>query len=503
MNSVKLVRLLALVCCMVIWISGCDQQTESSASPTTHASTSTSTKTLIRAGDFHQFILDPHQANDLQNTALLYDLYEGLVGYDIHGNIIPATAQSWESKDYLVWTFHLRSDAKWSDGSTVTAEDFVRSWQNLLAQKTPLAKYLGFIAIKNAKAILTEQLAPSALGVAAIDTHTLQIQLDKANAYLPLMLAHIALVPTKTDLYNGAYQLAEINEQKLRLTANPYYWHKTRTSFQTVEYWRNNLVSPMIDLQLAVKKQEQTTQFVPKLCTYYYELNPHHGSLRNIAVRQALISLISSKSALNNVPISGKASASLLPKSMLFGAYLDLPPAEQLLMQTQIHIQNPLRIHLTYDDSGINTAIAQNLARQFTQSDLIRVTLQPQTSQQWATQHTHQQFQLIRSGWCADYNDPSAFLNIFHSKSPDNLLQYHNQKVDQWLEQAMVEITSEKRQQLYQQVIDTLAQEAIVLPLFQYYLPIQIAPNLGGYDLNNPTQVFYSKDLYRLNHDPK
>lgn len=499
MKIFNLSKLFTITCCFLFLTTACDQQQPSKTvvqQPT--EPTPTSTTTLIRAGEFTQFLLDPHQVNDLQNTALLYDLYEGLVSYDIHGNIIPAIAQSWESKDQKVWLFHLRPEAKWSDGSPVTASDFVQSWQNLLTSKATLAKYLGFIALQNAEKILNDKLPATALGLQAIDEHTLQIQLDKANAHLPLMLAHISLMPTKKALYNGAYQLMEIDEQKIKLTANPYYWNKAHVSFQNVEYWRNNLSSTQIDWQLATNRTGTEIQLVPKLCSYYYELNPYHPTLQNVAVRQALISLISSQSAVANVAINGKSSASLLPKSMLFGAYLNLPPAEQLLKQANINNQHPLHLNLSYDDSPANRQIAQNLTRQFAQSDLIRVTSQAKTSQQWANEHIQQQFQLIRSGWCADYNDPSAFLNIFHSKSPDNLMHYHNPQIDQWLEQAMVETEAEKRQQLYQQVVDTLAQDAIILPLFQYYLPVYIAPNLAGYDLNNPTQIFYSKDLYRL-----
>ncbi|MFC0323434.1 peptide ABC transporter substrate-binding protein [Gallibacterium melopsittaci] len=488
-----------IVCCCLFFAIACDQQKQNiSTTSNTSSEISGSTTTLVRAGNFAQPILDPHQVSDIQNTALLYDLYEGLVSYDIHGNITPAVAQSWESKDQKSWLFHLRQDAKWSDGSEVTAEDFVHSWQNLLTNKTALAPYLGFIAVQNAREILQNKLPATALGIKAIDPHTLAIQLDKANAYLPMMLAHIALVPNKSGLYNGAYSLTNIDDKKISLTANPYYWNKVHVSFQQVEYWRTNLSSTKIDWQFLPPKTTTEVQQVPKLCSYYYELNPHHPTLQNTAIRQALISLISSQSAIANVALNGKATVNLLPQSMLFSSYLNLPPAEQLLMQANVTNQHPLHITLTYDDSAVNQQIAQNLSRQFSQSDLIHVSLQGKTTQEWATQHIQQQFQLIRSGWCADYNDPSAFLNNFHSKNPDNLIHYYNPQVDQWLEQAMTELNPEARQQLYQQVVDAIAQDAIILPLFQYYLPVSIAPNLAGYDLNNPTQIFYSKDLYRL-----
>lgn len=473
----------------------CDQQHPSQTTTTTTENSTPSRQTLIRGGEFSHFQLNPQQVTDLQNSAIIYDLYEGLVSYDLHGNIIPAVAQSWQTKDNKVWLFTLRNDAKWSDGSAVTAADFVNSWQNLFIENSPSAPYLAFIAIKNAKAVLQKQLEPAALGITAPDDYHLQIELDKANANFPLMLAHISLLPIKNALHNGAYTLHSLDEGRVILTRNPFYWHKSHVSFQNVEYWRTNLTSKAIDLML--NANNDSLQTVPKLCSYYYELNPHHHTLKNSAVRQALVSLISSKSAINGVNINGKASTNLLPSSMLLSAYFNSAPPEQLLQQAGISIQHPLHLNLTVDNNPVNLAIAQNLVRQFSQSDLIRAGIQAKTQQEWALLHSQQQFQLIRSGWCADYNDISAFLNNFHSKSPDNLMHYHNEKVDHWLEQAMLETENEKRQQIYQQVLDTLTTDAVILPIYHYYLPVKIAADIAGYDLNNPTQIFYSKDLYR------
>ncbi len=72
-------------------------------------------------------------------------------------------------------------------------------------------------------------------------------------------------------------------------------------------------------------------------------------------------------------------------------------------------------------------------------------------------------------------------------------MHYHNEKVDHWLEQAMLETENEKRQQIYQQVLDTLTTDAVILPIYHYYLPVKIAADIAGYDLNNPTQIFTAK----------
>ncbi|MBX4288950.1 hypothetical protein K4G89_22355, partial [Mycobacterium tuberculosis] len=89
--------------------------------------------------------------------------------------------ESWDNKDFKVWTFHLRKDAKWSNGEPVTAQDFVYSWQRLVDPKTtsPFAWFAALAGIANAQNIIDGKAAPETLGVTAVDAHTLRVQLDK------------------------------------------------------------------------------------------------------------------------------------------------------------------------------------------------------------------------------------------------------------------------------------------------------------------------------------
>lgn len=169
----------SFIICALLAIASCDQQPSSQTTTAITENKTPSRQTLIRGGEFSHFQLNPQQVTDLQNSAIIYDLYEGLVSYDLHGNIIPAIAQSWQTKDNKVWLFSLRNDAKWSDGSSVTATDFVKSWQNLFIENSPSAPYLAFIAIKNAKAVLQKQLEPAALGITAPDDYHCKLSWTK------------------------------------------------------------------------------------------------------------------------------------------------------------------------------------------------------------------------------------------------------------------------------------------------------------------------------------
>lgn len=108
-----------------------------------------------------------------------------------------ASAEKWENKDNTVWTFHLRPGIIWSDGTPITAEDIVWSWQRLVDPKTasPYASYPGSMRILNGTDIAEGKKAPESLGVKAINDSTLEVTLTQPNAAFLAMLAHPSLVP--------------------------------------------------------------------------------------------------------------------------------------------------------------------------------------------------------------------------------------------------------------------------------------------------------------------
>ena len=149
---------------------------------------------LIRGG-YKDFVFNPAQAEDVTQVALLRDLFEGLVIYDPQGKVIPAVAESWQTKDNKTWTFSLRQDAKWSNGEPVTAQQFVASWQALATSASPLKSYLAYMNLANADAVLKGELPADRLGIVAENDRTLLLSLDKVTPYLPQMLEHISLLP--------------------------------------------------------------------------------------------------------------------------------------------------------------------------------------------------------------------------------------------------------------------------------------------------------------------
>ncbi len=465
---------------------------------------------ILTRGVYDDFILYPEKIQQPEQAALLRDLFEGLVIYDPQGNITAGVAESWKSADQKTWIFTLRNNAKWSTGENITAQDFVRSWQQLALSDNPQKQFLRYMNVKNATAVIEKTLPEQQLGVQALDEHRLQISLDKSTPYLPKMLVHIALLPNYSNVdpqghlvSNGAYQIAEQFEDYIQLSRNPYYWHENSRSFSQVIYQRmgSSQANHPVDIIQNVQQKVANTHYFPQLCTYFYEFNFHDPMLKQRAVRNALVSMVPSN-ILPQSPFIMPNSINYLPNNMQFEQERDFEPTlvEQKLQQAGITEQKPLNLRLTYDDNGLHKQIAEHLIRAWSQSDLIRMQADPVSYQTLLEQRSKGDFQIIRSGWCADYNDPSAFLSLLHSKSADNKMGFSDKEIDLWLEQTLAnDISDQKRTALYRKIIERIQQEDVVVPIFQYAMPISIAPSIAGYNLINPTSVIYSKDLYRLN----
>lgn len=244
--------------------------------------------------------------------------------------------------------------------------------------------------------------------------------------------------------------------------------------------------------------QKQVTDYFPQLCSYYYEFNLAHPQLSNKAVRKALSSMISSANLVKNNP-QMTALNQLLPPSLQNASepvWENVVP-EQLLEQNGINENNPLALTLTYDQKQPYQQISEQLIRIWGQLDLLRLRSEPLLYQQLLERRANKKFDIIRAGWCADYQDPTAFLNQFHSKNVDNKISYQNPEFDQLLEQALQEQDPKQRQMIYAKLEQILQQDYVIIPIFQYQTPVFVNSTLAGFHQKNASDVVYSKDLYR------
>lgn len=194
--------------------------------------------------------LDWQKASTVFEMRIANDICEGLLAYGARGDSIPGVATGWTlSDDGLTYTFRLRTDARWSDGSAVTADDFVAAWRRLVTPATAAAQADKLFNLANAQAIIAGKADPATLGVRAADAHTLVVQLARRQAdftaYLPqamLCPVHRSRLGKTVDdktlpVSNGAYMATAREPQLLvRLQKNPYFWDAAAVPTEIVEY---------------------------------------------------------------------------------------------------------------------------------------------------------------------------------------------------------------------------------------------------------------------------
>uniref|UniRef100_UPI00286EF93B peptide ABC transporter substrate-binding protein n=1 Tax=Paraburkholderia sp. TaxID=1926495 RepID=UPI00286EF93B len=154
---------------------------------------------LVRGNGTEPATLDPGKMEGVPEANLAYDLFDGLVNTDPDGKIVAGTAEKWETKDGgRTWIFTLRKDARWSDGTPVTAADFEFAWKRVTDPKNA-SPYMWFTGqgchIVNGTDIAQGRKSPDTLGVKAINDKTLQVQLDEPIGFFLKTLTHSSMLP--------------------------------------------------------------------------------------------------------------------------------------------------------------------------------------------------------------------------------------------------------------------------------------------------------------------
>lgn len=278
---------------------------------------------LVRGNGTEVASLDPHKTEGVPESHVIRDLLEGLVNQDENGNTVPGVAESWETNDNRSFTFHLRKDAKWSNGDPVTAHDFVYSFKRAVdpATASPYSWYLEMTTMKNADEIIAGKADKETLGVSAKDDYTLVIELEQAVPYFVKMMGHTTVKPvnrkvvekfgdnwTKPENFvgNGAYTLDNwVVNERIVLTRNENYWDNDNTVINKVTFLpienqvaeMNRFLAGEIDITNELpnehfrRLQSQHADSVSisgNLCSYYYGFNNQKAPFDDVRVRKAL-----------------------------------------------------------------------------------------------------------------------------------------------------------------------------------------------------------------------
>lgn len=490
--------------------------------------------------------LDPAKAVGLPEIQVIRDLFEGLVNQDANGNIIPGVATRWQTNDQKIWTFTLRNDAKWSDGTPVTAQDFVYSWQRLVDPKTtsPFAWFAALAGITNAQDIIDGKAKPETLGVTAVDARTLRVQLDKPLPWFVNLTANFSLYPVnkanvESDINwtrpgklvgNGAYVLADrVVNEKLVATPNKQYWDNAKTVIQKVTFVPINQESsatkrylagdiditesfPKNQYQKLLKELPGQVYTPAQLGTYYYAFNTQKGPTADARVRLALSMTIDRRIIAEKVLGTGEKPAWRLTPDVTAG-FTPQPSALEQSSQAELNAQakmllqaagygpnRPLKLTLLYNTSENHQKIAIAVASMWKKNLGVDVKLQNQEWKTYIDSRNTGNFDVIRASWVGDYNEPSTFLSLLTSTNTGNIARFNEPVYDKVIRQAALENTAAARNADYNEAEKILAAKAPIAPIYQYTNGRLIKPWLKGYPITNPEDVAYTHTMYIVKH---
>ncbi|MSU24207.1 MAG: peptide ABC transporter substrate-binding protein [Opitutus sp.] len=461
--------------------------------------------------------LDPQLVDSQQTFNVVAAFFEGLAQYDAQTNLpVPAVAERWAvSPDNLTWTFHLRPNAKWSNGEPVTARDFVFAYQRMLSANLAAEYAYLLFNLKNGRAFYQGQLTDFAqVGARAIDDYTLVLTLEQPVPYLPAMVCHHSWYPLhratlekfgRVDqrgnawtrpgnlVGNGYFTLAEWKpHQHIRGSKSPTYWDRDQVRLNEVFFYpiesedseersfrsgQLHVTSTMPISKIAVYEKQHAEFYHPHvfLGTFFLRFNTTKPPLNDVRVRRALSLAIDRDRFVRDVLHGHQLPAGHLtpPDTAGFTATtkvtLDLLTAKKLLAEAGFPAgQGFPHLEILYNTTEANRLICEALQQMWRTGLGIDIGMLNQESKVQSDSMRRLDYQIGRFAWIGDYLDPSTFLDLMLGDSGNNQTGWKNADYDRLVHEADHAPDPARRHALYQQAEQILAAEAPIAPVYFY-----------------------------------
>ncbi|RIY33594.1 hypothetical protein CJP74_01635 [Psittacicella melopsittaci] len=486
--------------------------------------------------------IDPSISQYSSSFAVNRIIFDTLVRQNSEGEYVGQGAESWDvSEDGLTWTFHLRKNAKWSDGKPVVAADYVYSWQRLTDPKTAAGygDYLSTANVVNAREVFEGKLPLEDLGVKALDDYTLQVSLTQPTPWLAQMVTLGVLSPLRKDVLekygdkwtnaenivtNGPFLLKvhRLNDT-MDFVKNPNHWDAENTVITKIhfDFIQNPLTSyykylqgeyPTTGIPTQFKKQvlaERPEELITiqTLSTSYLKVNTQR--ITDVRVRKAIALLIDRKTLTERILGGNTPTAQLTPPLIKDGQYvqqaywLNRPHSEnvkeavELLKEAGYTKEKPFEITYLMTGGSESNKFYVAFAGFFKQGTggLINLKQEVVENRTWMQRvSTDRDYEIAWGGWNADYDQASTFFNIYTCDSPINDVFYCNPEYDRLLAEANKTQDPEQRAKLYAQVNDILIADYPIIPIENTDFLALKSPALGGY--NEKNDVRYFNDYY-------
>ena len=501
---------------------------------------------LARGLDDEPRSMDPLLTNDVPGQRIADDLFEGLTTIDVDGKAAPGVASSWDvSADGKTWTFHLRPEARWSNGVPISAGDFIYSWRREVDPNTAASYAQGLAPIENALQIASGQAPTDQLGVEAVDAHTLRIHLVGPTPYLIDLLAQQYLYPVYEPairqygddwvrpehmVCNGAFVLRErVIGSRITLEKNPNYWAAKQVQLQRVTYFvlpdRSDQTARYLANELdwtdsfpanqrTWLKSKLGDQVVnsPFFAAYFLGMNFQLPPFKNnLALRRALV-----------LAVDREPMVRYLKQGMYQPAYTLMPPlpgyalpspdwsrlsdqdrhalARRLYHEAGYSQAHPLRINLEVPSQGPDSRhFFEALVATWHGILGADVQLYEREFTVLAQERTLHKLPLFFDAWIGDYPDPFTFMQISYTNNGNNYDDYSNPRFDQLLDAAGQESDNAQRYRLFEQAESLLNEDAAYIPLYYYATRHLVKPYLRGWR-SSVMDRNLSRYMYLLEH---
>lgn len=478
--------------------------------------------------------MDHNMASDQNSFVMQTMCMSGLTSVDEDNQPLPEIAEKWDiSDDGKKYTFHLSKDAKWSDGTPITAADFVYGWQRLVNPET--ASEYGFILdtmhIKNAAEVNAGEKPLDALGVKAVDDYTLEVELDLPCEFFLSLLAFPSMFPVNQAFYeahedtyaqsiddllfSGPYEMSDWSQgSEYTFTKRDDYFKEDPEAAESVTFkFIQDTQSALLayeqgDINVVKLQSEQVDQykdtegFENKMTGFlwYLMINLTNQTLQNDDLRAALAYATDRETIATDVLKDGSIAAEgLIPRELAKNAegkdFRDEagPLTEYDPAKAKEHYDAAVKalgkdptVELLFEDSEACKAVAENLQAQWQKAcPGLTVTLNSKPKKTRLQLLDQQAFEVCLTRWGPDYGDPQTYMDLFTSTNgANNDGKYANPDYDVLVNAASYgDVASDpvKRWENYMKAEKIIVQDDHgVIPVYQNGGAMMIDPKLEG-----------------------
>jgi len=470
--------------------------------------------------------IDPHLANSVAANNIVTALLEGLVSEDPKTlEPIPGVAEKWTvSKNRKSYVFHLRKNAKWSNGDPVTAHDFVYSYKRVLEPEldSSFAAYL--YLLEGAKSFHEGKKSwdNAQVGMKALDDHTLKLTLEKPMYSFLAQLNHSIWFPVHPPTIerhdaewtspgnfvgNGPFILTKRQANSfIMVERNPKYWDAAKVRLKGIRFYP--IKSPDLEesafqsgflhltqtvsadrLEALRKEKPNFLHFEPYWGTYFYRFNVDEPPFDDLRVRQAMSLAVDRESLVENVTKRGQLPAVSFtpPDKAGFTAWprykKDLVAAKKLINEylADKRLTKLPPIELKYNTSEGHRKLAVAMQGMWGKNLGIEIKLLNMEWKVFLATTYKRDFVLARGGWIGDYLDAASFLQMWRANGKNNLTGWSNQRYDELLDLAAKESDGKKRFEFFDECEAILAKEMPIIPIYFFVHATLRHPTVKGW----------------------